>query len=156
MSRAVALAASSAVVAAGLGLALHLLVGWPWVLAAALVAGLVAPQRAGALGAAVLAALGVAASWGGLLVWNHARYDAPVDRMTEAMGTVLGGWSPAAVPLLSLGVGVVLGLLGGAIGSLLRAAVWPSPASDTAPGSVPSPPRVAPPASPPASSDPLA
>ena len=77
-SRVLGPAVLSVVVAAGLGLALHLLVGWPWVLGAAVLAGLLAPRAAGVLGAAVLAGLGVALSWGGLLAWNHLRYDAPV------------------------------------------------------------------------------
>ena len=150
MRRPVLFALLSVAVAAGLGLLAHRVLGWPWVLGAAVVAGLVAPSRAGLVGAAALAAVGVALSWGGLLFWNHARYDAPVLRMTEAMGTILGGLPPVAVPLLSLAVGVVLGVLGGVVGASLRRAVRPErPAR-----SVPSAPRPAAPGPPTAAPDP--
>ena len=142
----------SVAVAAGLGLLAHRLLGWPWVLGAAAVAGFVAPRQGGLLGAATLAAVGVALSWAGQLFWNHARFDAPVLRMTEAMGTVMGGLPPVAFPLLSLAVGVVLGILGGVIGASLRRTVHPERPA----GSVPSAPSVAAPGPPSAASRPSA
>jgi hypothetical protein len=133
MTRPLLFAALSVGAAALLGLAVHLWLGWQWVLGAAVVAGAVAPRQVGVWGAALLAALGVALEWGGLIAWNHLRFAEPASRMTEAMGTILGGLPPTAVPGLSLVIGVVLGLLGGAIGMGLKKAVRPAPPPESLP-----------------------
>ena len=133
MTRLLAFAALSVGLAAVLGLAFHLGFGWKWVLAAAVIAGAAAPRQVGVGGAALLAALGVALSWGGLIAWNHLRFADPTARMTEAMGAIIGGLPPAAVPGLSLAIGVVLGLLGGAIGMGVKRAVRPARPDESLP-----------------------
>ncbi len=99
-------------ITAVLALALHLGLGWPWVLLAGAVGGYLAGALAGGFG--------VGLGWLGLLLWNHLAHADAVGRMTDALGGLMGGLPAWAVPAMSLLLGFLLGFLGGGIGRLLR------------------------------------
>lgn len=105
---------------AGIALTLHMTVGWAWTVLAAVLGGFVMGR-----GGSVVGALGLVLPWAGLVLWNLAFYGPPMSRMTVAVGGLLGGLPGFTVPLLTLTIALVLGLLGGATGASLRKQLLP-------------------------------
>lgn len=105
---------------AALALLLHVLLGWPWVVLAALVAGVLKGRWGWAHGA-----LGVGLSWTILLMQRLLETPAETGRVLEIMGTLFQGRSAGFVVLASLFIGLLIGALGGVIGTQLRLLVRP-------------------------------
>ncbi|MEM6337451.1 MAG: hypothetical protein AAF752_12850, partial [Bacteroidota bacterium] len=96
------------------------ILGWPWVLLAGVLGGAL-KGRFGWVHGAVGVGLSWAALWMGRFVGN-ADY---AGRMTELLGNVLGNLSPAAVVGFSVLIGLIIGALGGLIGTQLRLLILP-------------------------------
>jgi len=101
-------------VSIGIALALHLLLGWQWSIAGALVAGAWTGKRGWLTGAGILAL-----SWALLIAYNFIVAATPVQKMLDVMGGILGGLPGPVVILLTLLIGAVLGLIGGGLGAAL-------------------------------------
>ncbi len=93
-------------------LALHLTLGWAWTLLAGIAGGAWSGRGGWRTGAA-----GVALAWAALVGYNLIVATGPVWQMLYTMGELLGGLPGAAVVLLTVLLGGVLGVLGGLIGS---------------------------------------
>lgn len=107
---------------AGVALTLHLTLGWAWTVLAAVLGGFVMGR-----GGSVVGALGLVLPWAGLVLWNLAFYGPSMARMTEAVGGLIGGLPSFVVPLLTLLIALVLGVMGGATGASLRKQLVPQP-----------------------------
>ena len=101
-----------------LALILHLLLGWAWTMAAGVVAGVWQGQRGWLIGGG-----GVGLSWLVLIVYNLVVASEPVGRMAETLGGILGNLPGFAIFGLTLMIGVVLGVVGGGLGSRLAGLV---------------------------------
>lgn len=101
-------------VAAG-ALAVHLVFGWGWTLAAGVAAGLWVGRGGWRLGAA-----GVGLEWLILIAYSYAVNARAVQLMTETLGSILGNMPFLVVVALTLLIGVLLGALGGAAGTQLN------------------------------------
>ncbi len=104
---------------AALALILHLLLGWPWVVLAGIVAGVLKGRWGGLHGA-----LGVGLSWGMLLMQRLLETPAETGRLLGIMGDLFQGSSFFVIGL-SLCIGLLIGALGGVIGTQLRLLVRP-------------------------------
>lgn len=93
----------------------HLVLGWPWTLAAGVGAGVWQGPGGWRLGAA---AVGI--DWAVWLAYNYSVDIRAVHVMTETMGAVLGNMPFFVVVALTLLIGLVLGGLGGMIGTQLH------------------------------------
>lgn len=93
----------------------HVLLGWKWTLAAGVIAGFFADRRGALIGALV-----VGADWLLLLVINYVVDARAVGAMTRAFGSILGNMPSFGVVAITLLIGLLLGLIGGAAGSRLR------------------------------------
>ena len=98
-----------------LALVLHVLLGWAWTLGAGVVAGVWAGRRGWFVGG-----MGVGLSWLVLVVYNFIIAAGPVGRMTETLGGILGNLPGFAVVGITLVIGVLLGTLGGGLGTQIR------------------------------------
>lgn len=95
-------------------LAAHLLLGWIWVVPAA-AAGTFGIRHLGWL----VGGIGALAAWLALVVYNYMVAGNPVAVMLDTMGALLGNLPGLAIVCVTLLIGAVLGLLGGAIGERL-------------------------------------
>ena len=102
------------VVALGLALLLHLLVGWEWTLLAGVVYGFWV-RRLAWLGAGVVGLL----AWALLLLYSYVVAAESMGRMSDTIAALAGGSASWLVPLATLTVGFVLGALGGVLGAML-------------------------------------
>ena len=98
-----------------LSVVLHVLVGWPWTIAAGLAYGLTGRRLAwlGSAGA-------VAGGWAVLVFYTLVVAPAETGRMMQTVGGILGnmpGWVVVAATVL---MGGLLGLLGGVTGTVIR------------------------------------
>jgi hypothetical protein len=100
-----------------LALVIHLLLGWAWTILAGIVAGVWALRRGWLLGGA-----GVGLSWLVLIGYNFVVAPGPVGRMTDTMGGILGHLPGIAVVGLTLLMGVLLGTVGGGLGT--QVSLW--------------------------------
>ncbi|MEO1076239.1 MAG: hypothetical protein AAFX41_09785 [Bacteroidota bacterium] len=107
-------------VTATVALTLHVILGWTWSVLAAVLGGFVMGR-----GGSVVGALGLVLPRAGLVLWNLAVYGPEMARMTEAIGSLLGGLPSFVVPLLTLVTALVLGTLGGLTGASLRKQLLP-------------------------------
>ncbi|MEL7361947.1 MAG: hypothetical protein AAFN13_07730 [Bacteroidota bacterium] len=107
-------------VTATVALTLHVILGWAWSVLAAVFGGFVMGR-----GGSVVGALGLVLPWAGLVLWNLAVYGPEMARMTEAVGSLLGGLPSFVVPLLTLVTALVLGTLGGLTGASIRKQLLP-------------------------------
>ena len=94
---------------------LHFALGWAWTLAAGVGAGVWQGRGGWHLGA-----LAVAMEWAGWVIYSFTVDARAVHLMTETMGGVLGNMPFFAVVVLTLLIGVILGGLGGGVGTRLR------------------------------------
>ena len=97
-----------------LSLALHLLMGWAWTLAAGLAGGFWAMRRGWLVGL-----LGVGLDWAALVGYNSVVAGPPVRQMATTVGELLGNLPGFAVVIATVLIGAVLGALGGAAGTQL-------------------------------------
>lgn len=102
-----------------LSLLLHLVLGWPWTLAAGVVGGFLSARHGGRVGLA-----GVGLAWAGLVGWNYAVAPGPVAEMARVMGALFGNLPGAVVVGVTLLIGLLLGLLGGLIGMQAKATLF--------------------------------
>lgn len=98
-----------------LALLLHLLLGWQWTLAAGIVGGYWAGRRGWMVGL-----LGVGLSWLALIVYNFIAAGPAVREMTDVLGEILGGMPGFVVLALTWVIGLLLGTVGGLIGTQAR------------------------------------
>lgn len=94
---------------------LHVLLGWEWTILAGVAAGYVYDRRGWLLGALI-----VAADWLLLVLFNVLVDARAIGAMTAAVGSILGNMPSFAVVAMTLCIGFLLGLLGGAAGTQLR------------------------------------
>lgn len=97
-----------------LAILLHVFVGWAWSFAAAFVLGFWEGKRGWLLGAALLSL-----SWTLIVAYNWILAAAPVSRMLNVMGGILGNLPGFAVALITVLLGALLGLIGGGLGTSL-------------------------------------
>lgn len=98
-----------------LAVLLHVLLGWEWTIVAGVAAGYVYGKRGWLVGAAI-----VASDWLLLLVFNYFVDARAIGSMTAAMGSILGNMPSFAVVAITLLIGFLIGLVGGAAGTQLR------------------------------------
>jgi len=98
-----------------LSLILHLLLGWGWTILAGVAAGLWFSRSGWMIGG-----LAVGAEWLLVVAYDYLVDARAVGVMTETLGSIMGnlpGWAVVGFTLL---IGLVLGVLGGAVGSQIR------------------------------------
>ena len=95
-----------------LALVLHLLLGWGWTLAAGIAGGFWAVRRGWLVGA-----LGVGLDWLVWLLYDYAVARAATSEMVRVLGGILGNLPGVAVVGFTLLLGLVLGALGGFVGT---------------------------------------
>ncbi|MFK7847636.1 MAG: hypothetical protein AB8G77_20255 [Rhodothermales bacterium] len=93
---------------------LHLLLGWEWTLFAGLLCGMIMPAKSWLWGG-----FSVATGWGVLILYNYLIASAPLLRMLDVTGQILGNLPGAVVVVVTLLIGGLLGFLGGLIGAQL-------------------------------------
>ena len=105
--------------AIGLGvlvaLAAHLFLGWMWSLAGPLLTGFLMKK-----GGAWAGAVSLTLSWALLIVWNLAVATAESFNMMETMGSLLGGMPGVVIPVATLLMAALLGLVAGSLGAALK------------------------------------
>ena len=101
-------------VVALLALLLHVVLGWAWTIAAGLAAGLWIGRGGWHLGAA-----SVGIEWLVLVLYNYLVAPHAVHLMFENLGSLLGNLPFFVIVALTLMIGALLGLLGGAAGTQL-------------------------------------
>ncbi len=99
------------VVCTGFAVLLHLVLGWQWTMLAGILCGMMM-YRWGGFGGFV----SVASGWGILVLINYLAAPEPVGRMLHITGGILGNLPGAAVVVLTLVIGGLIGLIGGLIG----------------------------------------
>ena len=106
----------------GLGIAiiLHLVLGWVWSIGGGIAAGLYCRRRAWLAG-------GIAVGLGWALFVAHAFIVAPEPtiRLLAIMGAMFGGLPGALIPVVTILVGGLLGIAGGALGASMNPAFAP-------------------------------
>lgn len=106
----------------GLGIAiiLHLFLGWAWSIGGGIAAGLYCRRRAWLAG-------GIAVGLGWALFVAHAFIVAPEPtiRLLTIMGAMFGGLPAALIPVVTVLVGGLLGVAGGALGASMSPAFAP-------------------------------
>ncbi len=107
-------------------LVLHLIIGWEWTLAAGILFGLMV-QRVAWLGGAAIGLL----SWGVLLLYSYVVAPEPMGRMTDTVGSLLGGMPAWIAPLLILLLGMLLSMLGAMTGSAAAGLIRSARTSET-------------------------
>ncbi len=104
----------------GLGIAiiLHLVLGWVWSIGGGIAAGLYCRRRAWLAG-------GIAVGLGWTLFVVHAFMVAPEPtmRLMAIMGAMFGGLPGALIPVITVLVGGLLGIAGGALGASMNPAL---------------------------------
>ena len=105
----------SLVVGLVVALTLHIFFGWMWGLAGSLVAGFLANKKP-----AVNGALTLMGAWGILIGWNMAVAPAENLNMMDTMGNLLGEMPGFVIPLSTLLIAGLLGLVAGALGASLK------------------------------------
>ena len=95
-----------------LAFVLHLLLGWAWTLVAGMVGGAWAVRRGWLVGA-----LGVGLDWLAWLLYDYLTAQAATAEMVRVVGGALGNLPGGAVVGLTLLLGLVIGGLGGFIGT---------------------------------------
>ena len=93
----------------------HVLLGWEWTLLGGIVCGLLASKRPLLCGS-----LAGGLAWLVLLGWNLAVAREPVVRMLTTIGRMFGGLPGWVVGLVTILIGVLLGLGGALAGNALR------------------------------------
>lgn len=107
-----------------IALATHVFAGWMWSVSGAMVAGFMVSRRPAWTGL-----LAMIASWGLLIAWNMAIAPTESFNMMETMGKLLGGMPGIVIPLATLVVAGLLGLLAGSLGGALKKGLKPEPSS---------------------------
>ncbi len=95
---------------------LHLGLGWQWTVLGGLIAGL-SSSRWGAL----VGGFAVTLEWAALVLFNFAVAPAESARFVDIGSRLLGGMAPAMLVAATVALGGIVGLMGGAIGSRVRA-----------------------------------
>lgn len=106
----------------GLGTAiiLHLFLGWAWSIGGGIAAGMYCRRRAWLAG-------GIAVGLGWALFVAHAFIVAPEPtiRLLAIMGAMFGGLPGALIPVITVLVGGLLGVAGGALGASMNPVLAP-------------------------------
>ena len=97
---------------------LHIVLGWQWTILAGILCSMMSAQKGWLKGA-----LCVASGWGILVLFNYLSSPEPVGRMLEFAGSLMGNLPGAAIVVLTLVIGGLLGMFGGMIGTQLVALV---------------------------------
>lgn len=105
-----------------LAVLLHLILGWEWTLGAGLAAGYAFERRGWLYGALV-----VGCDWLALLVYNYLVDARAIGVMTDTLGGMLGNMPSFAVVAMTVLIGLLLGLIGGAAGTQLRRLIGRQP-----------------------------
>ena len=100
---------------AALSLSLHLLLGWEWTILAGVAAGLWFSKSGWMMGALV-----VGGEWLLLVAYDYTVDARAFGVMTETFGGIMGNLPGLAVVGFTLLIGLVIGVLGGAVGSQIR------------------------------------
>ena len=96
-------------------LLLHLTLGWAWTFAAGIAAGTWHGRGGWRLGA-----MAVGIDWGLLMIYSYAVDARAVHLMTRTLGGILGNLPFYAVVVSTLFIGIILGGMGGGVGTHLR------------------------------------
>ena len=96
-------------------LVLHILLGWAWTFLAGVVAGVWVGRRGWLVGG-----VGVGLGWLVLVMYNIIVASGPVGRMTETLGGILGNLPGFVVLGITVLIGVLLGTVGGGLGTQVR------------------------------------
>ncbi|MXX96303.1 MAG: hypothetical protein F4065_01280 [Rhodothermaceae bacterium] len=106
----------------GLGTAiiLHLILGWAWSIGGGIAAGMYCRRRAWLAG-------GIAVGLGWALFVAHTFIVAPEPtiRLLAIMGAMFGGLPGALIPVVTVFVGGLLGVVGGALGASMNPVLTP-------------------------------
>ncbi|MCY3487248.1 MAG: hypothetical protein OXH34_02305 [Bacteroidetes bacterium] len=104
----------------GTAIVLHLFLGWAWSIGGGIAAGMYCRRRAWLAG-------GVAVGLGWALFVAHAFIVAPEPtiRLLAIMGAMFGGLPGALIPVVTVLVGGLLGIAGGALGASMNPALAP-------------------------------
>lgn len=103
-------------VAWGLMLGLHVVLGWEWTLIGGVLLGLWRPRRGWLWGGS-----GGALGWASLVGYTAAMAPASLRLLLDTLGALGGNIPPEAVVGATVVLGGALGALGGALGSAVRA-----------------------------------
>jgi hypothetical protein len=106
---------------AACALLLHLTLGWAWTLGAGVLAGLFVPKRGWLVGT-----LGVTLNWAVLITYNYVVAPAATQAMVDTMGGIIGNTPGMAVVAGTLSIGMLLGGLGGGVGTFARQMLRPA------------------------------
>ena len=90
----------------------HLALGWQYSAIGAIVAGFLAPEKGIRVGA-----LSLGFGWGLLIIFNFVVATPETVEMTRIMAALLGGLPSFVIVLLTLLIGLLLGTIGGWVGS---------------------------------------
>ena len=102
------------VVCAAISVFVHLVLGWQWTMLAGILCGVLMPARGWLWGF-----VSVAAGWGVLVLIDYLSAPAPIMRMLDMTGQILGNMPGAMVVALTILIGGILGFLGGLVGGQL-------------------------------------
>jgi hypothetical protein len=105
----------SLIVGLAVALVLHILFGWMWGVAGSLVSGFISDKRPGTNGALTLMG-----AWGVLIGWNMAIAPAENMNMMDTMANLLGGMPGFVIPVATLLVADLLGLVAGSLGASIK------------------------------------
>ena len=92
----------------------HLALGWQYSAIGAIVAGFIAPEKGIRVGA-----LSLGFGWALLIIFNFVVATPETIEMTRIMAALLGGLPSFVIVLLTLLIGLLLGTIGGWVGSAL-------------------------------------
>lgn len=106
----------------GLGIAiiLHLLLGWAWSIGGGIAAGLYCQRRAWLAGG-----IAVGLSWALFVAHAFIVAPEPAIRLVAIMGAMFGGLPGALIPVATVLVGGLLGVVGGTLGASMNPALVP-------------------------------
>ncbi len=93
----------------------HLFLGWLGSVAGGFLAGLLVSKRGWLAGG-----VSITVAWAILIAWNMAVASAEMFNMMETMGQLLGGMPGFVIPLATLLIAFLLGVLSGWLGASLR------------------------------------
>ena len=98
---------------------LHVLFGWEWTVLAGVLCGWLVVKRGWLWGL-----VSVAGGWGLIVLYDYYSAPAPIGRMLDATGQILGNLPGWVVVVLTVLIGGLIGMLGGLAGSQFRQLVF--------------------------------
>ncbi len=97
----------------GIALLLHLLIGWPYAIVGAVVAGALFKEHSVMAGVWTLVA-----TWGGLVIYSFAVATEETTNMVTVVAALIGDLPPIMTVVLTIGIAAILGAIGGWLGSV--------------------------------------